>query len=404
MKLLLTLSKPNFVRDQVADLDLEENHVQHLMRVTPANSSGWTEDINLQTLFFRLTLDSATEFLFGDSVNSQIADLRGKTNPNSTSDRTDEKLFAFSFDDGQRHLARRSRFQDKYWLHNPKEFREDTRHVRAFVDHFVDLALEATASTYGQEKAAEEGQKTKYVVSHALAQQTRDPEELRSQLVNILLAGRDTTASLLSFLFHHLVRNPEIYRTLRSAVLRDFGTYTNPNSANLTFAGLKSCSYLQYCLNETLRLTTVVPGNSRTAIRDTTIPRGGGPDGSKPVYVRKGQPVEYTIHVLHQRKDIWGPDASDFKPERWAKKNAGRYPSESQHWEYLPFNGGPRICIGQQFALTEAAYVVVRLMQRFEECVMGTGEDDKVWEGKTNVTLTAAPGRGPIVRMKEARE
>lgn len=68
------LLRPNFVRDQVSDLELEEKHVQNLMKVMPGQSDGWTAETNLQQLFFRLTIDSATEFLFGESVDSQLSE------------------------------------------------------------------------------------------------------------------------------------------------------------------------------------------------------------------------------------------------------------------------------------------------------------------------------------------
>ena len=62
---------------------------------------------------------------------------------------------------------------------------------------------------------------------------------------------------------------------------------------------------------------------------------------------------------MHRRPEYYGPDADAFRPERWETLRPG--------WEYLPFNGGPRICIGQGFALMEAAYTTVRLMQVFRD-------------------------------------
>jgi cytochrome P450 len=108
-----------------------------------------------------------------------------------------------------------------------------------------------------------------------------------------------------------------------------------------------------------LRLYATVPFNSRRATRDTTLPLGGGPDQKSPIYVRKGQEVNYAVHLMHHRADIWGSDVDEFKPERWANRKAG--------WEYLPFNGGPRICLGQQHALTLAGFTVVRMMQKFDK-------------------------------------
>jgi len=66
-------------------------------------------------------------------------------------------------------------------------------------------------------------------------------------------------------------------------------------------------------------LYPVVPGNGRTALVDTTLPVGGGPDGKSPIFIKAGQQVNYQVYVMHRRKDLFGEDASEFKPERWEK-------------------------------------------------------------------------------------
>jgi cytochrome P450 len=114
--------------------------------------------------------------------------------------------------------------------------------------------------------------------------------------------------------------------------VKEFGTYKAPR--NITFSNLKACSYLQWCLNETLRLYPTVPLNSRRSIVDTTLPRGGGPDGLSPVFVPKGTEVNYSVYATHRNEAIWGKDANEFKAERWDGRKPG--------FEYLPFNGGPR--------------------------------------------------------------
>jgi cytochrome P450 len=329
------MMRPQFAREQISDLDLEERHVQDMMKALPTGKDSWTDCVDLQTLFFRLTLDSSTEFLFGESVGSQLAELPGKVKNAGQKTSQDEIIFAKAFDRGQSWLSTRGRLGEVYWLVDGRDFRACCNDVHKFVDHFVERAqkLEQISSTL--EKGVI---KEKYVFLEALAAQTKDPIELRSQLLNILLAGRDTTASLLGWLFFELVRNAKIYAKLRSTVLDDFGTYENPKE--ITFAKLKNCQYLQYCNNEALRVYPVVPFNGRTATKDTTLPRGGGPDGNSPVFVRKNQIVEYSVHAMHHRKDLWGEDCDEFKPERWQGRRVG--------WEYLPFNGGPRICIGRK--------------------------------------------------------
>ena len=84
---------------------------------------------------------------------------------------------------------------------------------------------------------------------------------------------------------------------------------------------------------------------------------------------------------MHHRPDIWGPDVEEFKPERWVGRKPG--------WEFLPFNGGPRICLGQQFALTEAGYVIVRLLQSFDR----VEAMDADTAPKHQYSLTTAPAQ-----------
>lgn len=382
-----SLLRPQFVREQVSDLDLEERHVQNLMRLLPAKDGGWTAETDIQTLFFRLTLDSASDFLFGESVDSQLGEAG--LSANKTAEQLGrEKQFARNFDSAQAHAARRFRLNNLYWLYNPKEFRDNNKVVNDFITHYVNLALEKGSS----EKKTEQGrQSERYVFLEELAQRTRDPTELRAQLLNILLAGRDTTASLMSWFFHELLRHPDVFDKLRSTVISTFGTYDNPR--NLSFSDLKGCQYLQLCLNETLRLWPVVPGNARQCNKMTTLPRGGGPDGESPVLLAPGTLVGYSVHVMHRCKAFWGDDADEFRPERFIGRKPG--------WEFLPFNGGPRICIGQQFAITEASYVTVRLLQRFDRIEA----DPSHLEGpvRSNLTLTNCPGSPVTLRLHEAR-
>jgi len=317
------MMRPQFAREQVSDLDLEERHVQNMMKALDASlqADNMTKVVDLSTLFFRLTLDSATEFLFGESVDSQLTSM-----PNSGVEKSgghNSVDFASAFDKGQMALATRARFADKYWAVNPKGFKEACNSCSTFIDHFVRLALSKDVNT---KEDKNEGVKEKYVFLDALVAQTRDPVELRSQLLHILLAGRDTTASHLGWLFMSLSKDPVRYKKLRDTVIEEFGTYEKPR--DITFAKLKSCQYLQHCNNESLRLYPVVPINGRFANKDTVLPRGGGKDGKSKIFVPKGISCDYSVHAMQRRKDIWGQDADEFKPERWDGRKVG--------WEFLP--------------------------------------------------------------------
>lgn len=154
-----------------------------------------------------------------------------------------------------------------------------------------------------------------------------------------------------------------------------------------------------YDLHTALRLYPSVPVNTRTVHRTTILPKGGGSDGSAPVLVRKGNNVAFCIYAMHRRKDLYGDDAEEFRPERWEDKDLPLNRDEiNAAWGYLPFNGGPRVCLGRKpfsfpimtsnhdvqtwrlihigiqiedFGLTEASYAVVRILQTFPNIEAG---------------------------------
>ena len=155
--------------------------------------------VDMQPLFFRLTLDTTMAVLFGRSLDD------------GTRKRDAEAaVFAKAFDDAQHMLARRGRLGDLYWLLDSFAFRRSCATVHRFVD---DIVADALAEKPGPEKAEKAG--GRYVFLKTLIARTRDPIALRDQCINVLLAGRDTTACLLSWTMFFLSRNPDVQQRLR---------------------------------------------------------------------------------------------------------------------------------------------------------------------------------------------
>lgn len=228
--------------------------------------------------------------------------------------------------------------------------------INQFVSTFIDKALALSPEELEKKANNDSG----YTFLHAIAGYTRDRNTLRDQLVSVLLAGRDTTACTLTWALYHLSMDAAIVAKLRREIIDTVGPTAKP-----TYENLKAMKFLQHILNETLRLYPAIPYNVRVALQDTTLPTGGGQDGTQPIGVLKNTPVAYSTLVMQRRADLYPPPASGFPavdkfaPERWDTWTP-------RSWTYVPFNGGPRICIGQQFALTEMGYTLVRLFQRFE--------------------------------------
>ncbi|CAG8953736.1 hypothetical protein HYFRA_00006626 [Hymenoscyphus fraxineus] len=344
--------RPQFTREQVSDLETARKHLEILFRAVPnEDEEGWVET-DLMPLIYRFTLDASTEFLFGESADSQSSALAAIDSGNTT-DSQREMDFSEAMRYAQETIMLRLRFKSLYWIISSKKFSKACKTVQDFADRSVAKVLDANH----KRAATVPGQKTKHIFLEELATQTQDPIEIRDQALQLLLAGRDTTASLLSWSIALLARHPSDFQRIRASVIDLFGTYQEPKE-EMTFSSLKSCKELTYLFYETLRLYPVVPMNSRRAIRNTILPTGGGPDGKLPVAVMKGEGVAYSTYVLHRRHDTWGEDADEFRPGRWVGRKLG--------WEYIPFSGGARVCIGQQYALNEASFVVARLLQRYD--------------------------------------
>ncbi|KAI0196921.1 cytochrome P450 52E2 [Astrocystis sublimbata] len=341
--------RPAFVRDQISDLACVDGHVRKLIAVIrAATSTSPTSPVDLQALFSNLTTDTISDFMFGASTDL----LRGDAP-------ADSYKFGRYFDKAMGKIAWRSRMGWFGTLVQGKsrdpELDEYAGFLRAFVRGYV---LELREREKGQ---AAEGGRQKHVFLNELLKSGESDEGVCDHLLSIFTAGRDTTTSVLSYLFFELSRRPAIVQRLRQEIA-DLGL-SSPSSDNTehpapTWDQLRSMRYLNHVLKEALRLNPPVAVNAREAVRDTVLPRGGGTDGKAPVFVRKGTLVRYVPWVMHRRKDVFGVDADEFRPERWEDLRVTL--------EYIPFNAGPRICIGQQFALTQMALITFRLVQAFK--------------------------------------
>ncbi|KAI0197527.1 putative N-alkane-inducible cytochrome P450 [Astrocystis sublimbata] len=346
------LLRPAFTRSQIGDPGSLEEHVQKLFACLPSVEGTV---VDLQPLFFNLTIDSSTDFLLGRSVGTQGSP------PGSEPAR-----FSEAFDYAESVLQRRTELAGLAWLVYDRRFNEACRTIHDFVDKYIYAALQGDIKTGGYNLLAE------------LAGECKDPIRIREELLNVLLAARDTTASLLSSVCYLLARNPATWARLAEEV-------AELNGRKPHYELLKGMRYLKSVLSETLRLFPPVPTNMRFARVDTTLPRGGGPDGLSPVFIPKDSRVFYSTWTMHRLPEIWGDDAEEFRPERWMNEEVHLRPG----WGYIPFNGGPRICIGQQKALYEASYIVVRLVQTFARL---EPRDSQPWQEHVALTLSNVHG------------
>lgn len=227
------LIRPNFTRDQVADLAEFEKLMQDLFALIPRD--GETV-VDLQDLFFRYTIDSATEFLFGQSVGSL------KKSSQSEPD------FAQAFNYAQEAIRMRNILGPLARFYNDPKADRCNKLCREFAQQFVDEAVRAVQDTgSSNEKDTTTGTSRltgqKYVFSHELARRTSDKRRILDELMNVLLAGRDTTASLLSNMFFMLAKHPTVWEKLRKEIGGLDGRLP-------TYEELRNLKYLKCCMNE----------------------------------------------------------------------------------------------------------------------------------------------------------
>nr|QFS19030.1 cytochrome P450 72A64v2 [Medicago truncatula] len=161
------------------------------------------------------------------------------------------------------------------------------------------------------------------------------------------LAGQETTSSLLVWTVVLLGRYPEWQERARQEVLQVFGNQ-NPN-----FEGLSQLKIVTMILYEVLRLYPPIIGLVRALRKDLKLGKLLLPGGTQ---------VSLPVHLIHQDQDLWGDDAKKFNPERFSE---GIAKATKGQVSYIPFGWGPRICLGQNFALLEAKIAISLLLQNF---------------------------------------
>ncbi|KAK3897459.1 cytochrome P450 [Staphylotrichum tortipilum] len=368
------LIRPMFVKDRVRDLHIFDRWATTLIERLPA--SGQTVDV--MDLFYRMTLDVTTDFLLGGSVNSL-------NNP--------KHEFVAAFQEVQRIQMLLTIMAPFRYLIPTHRYTRGIRILERFISPFISRTLSLPPSELAKLSTSDHSS----TFLHNLARCTRDAKTIRDQLMAVLIAGRDTTAATLSWTIYELAHYPRVYARLRAEVLAAVGTRRAPS-----YDDLKAMPYLTHTLNETLRLYPAVPYNLRAALQDTALPgRPGEPD----IVVLEGDVVVYSTLAMQRRADLYPemvaggegaerfPDPAVFCPDRWD----GWTPKA---WTYVPFNGGPRICVGQNFAMTEMAFTLVRLLQKYQRL-----EYRGDWHAQFHkAEIVGAPGHGVPVAFFEADE
>lgn len=336
--------RPFFARENIKQIQSMEPFTQSVIK---AIERAPDMTIDMQEIFQDFTMDYTTHFLLGESCGC-LKTYLGEPTTDSISNEAKTR-FAETFDKGAEYMLQKLVMGRYHFLYRPKQLYIDVKNQHDFVDYYVQKALKMNQQDL--ENSSNDGT----LFLYDLAQQTKDPKVLRDEILSIIVAGRSTTSSLMTFLFLELGRHKEVFERLRDIIKVQF-----PDVESITFESIQQCEYLRWCLNETLRFDPPVPFNSRTVAQDTVLPKGGGQDNASPMFVRKGTKIVYPLWTAHRMEKYFGKDPYNFNPDRW-----GSLPANGGV-AFMPFGAGPRNCLGQQLALLETSYVTIRLLQTFD--------------------------------------
>ena len=215
---------------------------------------------------------------------------------------------------------------------------------------FLQLMLEAgkELTNQGPENTDENSNKRR-VESE---KKTLTDEEIIGNIILILLAGYETTASLLTHASYSLAVHSEIQTKLRQEILEA----KNQNNGVLDYDTLMSLPYLDAVINETLRMYSPALRIDRHCSEDITLDYKG-----KTIEMKKGDAFIVPIYAIHHMEEYY-PEPEKFKPERFLSENK----DQLTPYTFLAFVAGPRNCIGMRFALLEAKLALSNLLLEFD--------------------------------------
>lgn len=316
------------------------------------------EPFDIKDYMFRTTMDSIAKMAFDYDTDCLISE--------------DVPEFTKSVDWAVQYLFNRGNdplWKIKLWLNveNEQIYKEKVRVLNEVCYHIIEER---------KKKINDEGYEGDDILSLFMGRGINDPKYLRDMVFTFIIAGRDTTASSLTYFFYEMAKNPDVEKKVRDEI--DLVV-----DDELDFSG-ESCGQLKYTENsflETLRLHPPVPFDGKYAENDDWLP------DDRKTFVPAGARVSYSPYIFGRLRNLWGDDVLEFKPERWDDVNIRQ--NELQY-HFIAFNAGPRICLGRFFAILEAKVVISRLFKRYRFSLV----DEELPKYTVGLTTTA---RDPVM-------
>ncbi|WVQ71060.1 hypothetical protein IAR50_000585 [Cryptococcus sp. DSM 104548] len=235
--------------------------------------------------------------------------------------------------DAQRTVGRRMKIGTLWPLFELTDdpLKKPMKTIRAFFDPIISQAIDR------KQRNLESKDGSAHLLIDRLVHAIDNRQEIEDQLINILLASRDTLASLLTFCVYALVLHPEIAFKVHGEVISICGL-----QGEITKDHIRDLRYNRAFINEVLRLFPPTPLNIRRTLGPSVLPT------PVPSYMPANTSIILATILMQRDPKVWGEDAQAFQPNRWLNG------SGVQREGFTSWNIGPRICLGQPLALTAA--------------------------------------------------
>lgn len=322
------------MRDDMANVFAEEGYT-FLKNLQDLGSKGGGP-IDIQKMFFSLTMDATFRISFG--VNTAEV--------NATSDGID---IEGAFDELQGLLAFR-KVRNPFHQYTPWTWEE--RRIRALSSQLDQVAFSIIAER--RKKAVSSLRSYPDLLSRFISWGKENDTELsdkylRDIIMNFLVAGRDTTAVLMTWMVVELDKNPEVVDQMLDEIKQVCPTGVP------TYSDLKNLPYLEAVILETLRLHPSVPIDIKITCKADVLPCGAR--------VRPGDCIHYIPYSMGRNEKYW-PNPEKFDPHRFYD-NVEKKVKTPDQYVYPVFNAGPRTCLGRRVAIMEAKQIISMLYSRF---------------------------------------
>lgn len=344
------------------------------------------EDVEMESLFSRLTLDIIGKAVFNYDFDSLSVD-NGIV----------EAVYAVLREAEMRSTSPIPTWEIPIWKDispRQKKVNEALRLINTILDELIAICkrmVEQEELQFHEEYINEQDPS----ILHFLLASGDDvtSKQLRDDLMTMLIAGHETSAAVLTWTFYLLSQEPRVMSKLQEEVDSVLGDRFP------TIEDMKKLKYTTRVINESLRLYPQPPVLIRRSLMDDVL-------GKYPI--TKGEDIFISLWNLHRSPKHW-VDADKFNPERWPLD--GPNPNETnQNFSYLPFGGGPRKCVGDMFATFETVVATAMLVRRFNFQIalgappveMTTGATIHTTEGlKMTVTRRTIP---PVIPTLESKK